>query len=228
MADDQSVLNDLPLVRFLTESARERVIAAGFARSLSKNEALFHEGDPALAMYAVVEGQIKLVRYTPRGKELLLHVVHPGQTFAEAAMFGEGTYPANAVAVAKSRLWCWPQDKLRDMARAEPDLGLAMAGSVALWTRRLALKLELLTQRRVEERLAIYLLSRVGDLELVPGTVVALKEARNLIAAQCGTAPEVLSRTLKRMEEDGVIEASPNTVRILNPKRLRGMAEWID
>ncbi len=228
MANDRSTLRELPLVRYLSESARERVLTAGLERKLAKGEALFHEGDTAGTMYAVIEGQVKLVRYTPRGKELLLHVVHPGQTFAEAAMFGEGTYPATAVGVLKTRLWCWPLERLRELARAEPDLGLAMAGSVSQWTRRLASKLELLTQRRVEERVAVYLLSRTGDLELVPGMKVPLKEPRNLIAAQCGTAPEVLSRTFKRLEEEGIIDASPDSVTILNPKRLRSMAEWID
>lgn len=228
MSDHHDILSGLPLVRYLSDAARERVLAAGVRRDLAKAEILFHEGDAAQAMYAIVEGQMKLVRYTPRGKELLLHVVHPGQTFAEAAMFGEGTYPASAVAVVKTSVWCWPLEKLRQLARAEPDLGLAMAGSVSQWTRRLASKLELLTQRRVEERVAVYLLSRTGDLDLQPGVEVPLREPRNLIAAQCGTAPEVLSRTFKRLEEEGIIDAHPDSVTIKNPKRLRSMAEWID
>ncbi len=88
--------------------------------------------------------------------------------------------------------------------------------------------LPLLTQRRVEERLAIYILCRAGARELRAGDAVELADPHNLIAAQCGTAPEVLSRTFRRLEEDGVFEASPDSVRILDPERLRSLAEWIE
>ena len=48
------------------------------------------------------EDRVKLVRYSPGGKEMLLHLVRPGESFAEAALFGSGTYPATAVGVEKT------------------------------------------------------------------------------------------------------------------------------
>jgi CRP-like cAMP-binding protein len=103
-----------------------------------------------------------------------------------------------------------------------------MLGSVSHWTRKLAGKLDLLTQRRVEERLAIYLIGRAGTLDLEKGDTIPLAEPRNLIAAQCGTAPEVLSRTFRRLEDDGVLTAEPHHVVVLSPGRLRALAEWIE
>ena len=97
-----------------------------------------------------------------------------------------------------------------------------------MWTRRVLSKLELHTQRRVEERLAIYLLSRAGSRDLAPGDRIELAEPRNLIAAQCGTAPEVLSRTFRKLEEEGVLEASPHHVTITDPARLATLAELIE
>lgn len=222
------LLAKVPLLSSLPEVQRTTVLEAGHERRLDKGEALFHEGDAADAMYAVLEGQLKLVRYSPRGKEMLLHLVHPGQSFAEAALFGEATFPATAVAVEKSRLWVWPRVRLEALLRGSPELGLAMLASVSLWVRRLAGKLELLTQRRVEERLAVYLLGRIGASDLRPGDEVELSEPKNLIAAQCGTAPEVLSRTLRRLEEDGILRSLPDRVVVLQPARLRALAEWLE
>jgi hypothetical protein len=51
---------------------------------------------------------------------------------------------------------------------------------------------------------------------------------RNLIAAQCGTAPEVLSRTFRHLEDDGVLAADIDHVTVLRPDRLRALAEWIE
>ena len=222
------ILDSLPLVEQLADDQRERVLGAGLERTLQRGEILFHEGEPAEAVYAVIEGQVKLVRYSPRGRELLLHTVGPGQSFAEAALFAAGTYPATAEAVEPTCLWCLHRAALLEVLRTSPELALAMLGSISRWTRRLVSKLELLTQRRVEERLAIYLLGRAGTEEIRPGDVIPLVEARNLIAAQCGTAPEVLSRTFRHLEEEGVLEAHPDRITVLAPDRLRALAEWIE
>jgi len=228
VSEHPPTLADLPLLQQLTEEQRARVVTAGHQRTVERGEILFHEGEPAEALWAVIEGRLKLVRYSPQGRELLLHLVHPGQTFAEAALFADGTYPATAEAMESSRLWSLPQAALLDLLRGSPELGLAMLGSISLWTRKLATKLELLTQRRVEERLAIYLLSRAGARELMPGDTVELAEPRNLIAAQCGTAPEVLSRTFRRLEDDGLLSAAPHHVTVHLPDRLRELAEHIE
>jgi CRP/FNR family transcriptional regulator len=226
--NDFTTPSQLPLIRHLSESQQRDVLDAGHGKSLRKGDVLFHEQDPAEAMYAVVTGQVKLVRYSPGGKEMLLHLVQPGQTFAEAALFGSGTYPATAVALTETRLWCLPRRRLEELIRRSPDLGLALVGSISVWTRKLAAKLELLTQRRVEERLAVYVLGRAAGRDLQAGTSVALTEPKNLIAAQCGTAPEVLSRTFRRLEAEGILEVDGDTMRILDVERLRALAEWID
>ena len=221
-------LRTLPLFERLTDEQRHRVVAAGGERSFARGEIIFHEGATAEALFVVLEGQVKLVRYSPKGRELLLHLVHPGQTFAEAALFAGDTYPASAEVVEPTRVWSLPRATLIDLMRASPELALAMLASVSMWTRKLAAKLELLTQRRVEERVALYLLGRAGTAALEPGATIELADPRNLIAAQCGTGPEVLSRTFRRLEDDGILAAAPRHVTVLDPVRLRALAEWID
>jgi CRP/FNR family transcriptional regulator len=228
MTESREVLAELPLLSQLAEDQRSAVIEAGHEKSLERGEILFHEGEPSEALFAVISGQLKLVRYSPKGRELLIHLVNPAQTFAEAALFAAATYPATAEATQACRLWCLPRAALLELMRATPELGLAMLGSISVWTRRVVSKLELHTQRRVEERLAIYLLSRAGSRELEPGDRIELAEPRNLIAAQCGTAPEVLSRTFRRLEEEGVLEAAPRHVTITDPGRLADLAELIE
>jgi CRP/FNR family transcriptional regulator len=221
------ILNRLPLLTRLTDGDRRRVVSAGHTHTLAKGEILFHEGDPAENLCAVVSGKIKLVRYSPRGKELLLHLVPEGVSFAEAALFGSGGYPATAEAVEPTVVWCLPRARLVQLLRTQPEIGMAMIGSVSAWTRTLAGKLEMLTQRRVEERLALFLMSRAGRRVLEPGEVIELGQPKHLVAAECGTGPEVLSRTFKRLEEDGIIETGSTTVTVVDPERLADLAEWL-
>ncbi len=228
MSGHHEALVNLPLFEQLTVEQRTRVLAAGHERSFARGEIVFHEGEQAEALFVVLSGQVKLVRYSPKGRELLLHLVHPGQTFAEAALFSGNTYPATAEVMEPSHVWILPRAALTELLREGPELALAMLGSVSMWTRKLASKLELLTQRRVEERVALYLIARAGPGEIQTGDIIRLAEARNLIAAQCGTAPEVLSRTFRRLEEDGILEAAPHHVTVLDPGKLRSLAEWLE
>ncbi len=222
------VLDEAPLLKLLSEQQRQEVIGVGESRTLAKGEVLFHEGDQAPAMFALVSGKLKLVRYSPNGKEVLLHLVRPAQTFAEAALFGEGTYPATAEATEKSQVLRLPRTKLLEMIGKDPELGLAFVASMAQWTRRLAAKIDLLTLRRVEERVAIYLLGRAGGRRLGAGDHVELNEPRNLIASQCGTAPEVLSRTFRKLEDTGILRTEGDKVTVLLPEKLYALAEWIE
>ena len=227
-ASESETLRRIPLIRHLSSDQQVDVIRAGRFRQLVKGEILFHEDDRAESMFGLLEGRLKLVKYSPRGKEMLLHLVRSGESFAEAALFGTGTYPASAVAVESCRIWVLDRQRLMELIRSDPELGLAMLASVSVWTRKLAANLELLTQRRVEERLAVYLLGRIAVAEVSDGDLIQLAEPKHLIAAQCGTAPEVLSRILRRLEEDGILNSEQGGVRVLDVDRLRALAEWID
>ncbi len=228
MSGDPERLAAIPLFEQLSDEQRRRVAAAGFERSYERGAIIFNEGETAEALFVVLAGQVKLMRYSSKGRELLLHLVHPGQTFAEAALFAGVTYPATAEVVEPARVWYLPRAALIDLLRGSPELALAMLGSVSMWTRRLASKLELLTQRRVEERLALYLLARAGTDHPESGATIELAQPRNLIAAQLGTGPEVLSRTFRRLEDDGIIAAAPHHVTVLDAAKLRALAEWIE
>ncbi len=221
------IFADVALLAHLSEEDRARVIETGSWLRLKRNQVLFNEGEKADAIFALVEGRLKLVRYSEKGRELLIHLVKPGQTFAEAALFGAGTFPATAEAVEPSLCWRLPREKLMGLLQTHPELGMAMMASMALWTRRLAGKLQLLTQRRVEERLAVYLFARTGGSLPSPGETVLLGAPKHLVAAQCGTAPEVLSRTFKKLEEAEILKVGSDHVIVLDPAKLRDLAEWI-
>ena len=53
----------------------------------------------------------------------------------------------------------------------------------------------------------------------------AIQLTRDDIAALVGTAPESLSRTLNEFKHDGFIALTPNTIRVLEPEKLR-RAHW--
>jgi CRP-like cAMP-binding protein len=162
MTEPPQILFDAPFLRGLGPAERRLMVAGGQRKTLERDQMLFRAGDPAEAFFVVTSGRVKLVRHTSQGKEMMLHLVEPGQSFAEAAILGDGTYPATAIAVEPCEVWGWKRSRLLSMFAQSPELALGFALSISVWTRRLAQQLELLTQRRVEERLAIYLQGRAA------------------------------------------------------------------
>ena len=92
------VLGGLPLFEPLSPDERERLAAGCRMRAFARGAALFREGERADGMHIVLRGVVKVVRFAPDGREMVLHLVRKGNTIGEAAMFQKGTFPASAVA----------------------------------------------------------------------------------------------------------------------------------
>lgn len=225
VSEPPQILFDAPFLRELGPAERRLMVEGAQHKTLERDQMLFRAGDPAEMFFVVTSGRIKLVRHTSQGKEMMLHLVEPGQSFAEAAILGDGTYPATSIALERSDVWGWKRSRLLSMFEGSPELALGFAMSISVWTRHLAKQLELLTQHRVEERLAIYLQGRAGARVLTAGDEIPLHEPRHLIAAQLGTGPEVLSRTFRRLEEQGVIATDGQSVKILDAAGFAALAE---
>ena len=59
-------------------------------RDYRRGEILFEQGEQASGFYVIDSGKVKIYKLSPDGKERILHIVQPGHTFAEAAIFADG------------------------------------------------------------------------------------------------------------------------------------------
>ena len=56
-------------------------------RQFERGEALWNDGDPAEALWVVAEGQVKTIRASREGTELILQVANGGQLLGEVGLF---------------------------------------------------------------------------------------------------------------------------------------------
>lgn len=102
---------------------------------------LFREGERADGMHIVLRGVVKVVRFAPDGREMVLHLVRKGNTIGEAAMFQKGTFPASAVAVDDVETLFLPADALFTLVTENPEMALRMLAALSLRLRMFAHKL---------------------------------------------------------------------------------------
>src|SRR5690349_17449837 len=98
----ESGLRALPHFKMLPADLLSDIASMTKRRSYDANEAIFREGDPCHAFYAIESGSAKLYRLSADGSEQVVHSLHSGATFAEAALLSFGRYPIHAKAMEAS------------------------------------------------------------------------------------------------------------------------------
>ncbi len=190
----------IPLFAGLPPRLLERLAPLAALREVAKDAFLFHEGEPCNGLYVLLDGAVLLSRFgAAEGREVPLHMVLPGQSFAEAALFGGLPFPATARAARPSRIAFLPGPPLLAMIREDPDVALALLASQARWLQRLVGRLAQLGTEDAESRLR-------GWLRAAGGRTVRIQGTKKALAAQLGMSPETFSRALSALREKGLLE----------------------
>lgn len=210
-------IRKLPLFSDLSEEQLEKISAIVRVRALKRKQVLFREGDPVEGMFFVLDGRLKLYKLAPDGKEHILHVVSPGQGFAEAAVFMRGGYPAFAEALQASSVLCLPKAEFIGLMREEPDISLAIIATMSRYLKLFADRIEDLSLKDVSARFARWMLKLAEekgcdfwDLEIT----------KSELASQLGTVSETLSRTLRKFQDEGWIQVRGRFMKILDRNAL--------
>lgn len=186
-----------------------------------RGDLLFSEGDVAVGFYVLAEGRVKVYKLSPDGKERILHIVQPGNSFAEAAIFGDGHYPAYAEPLQPARLLFFPKQDFLELLHTRSEIAINMIGGLSRFLRQFASQVEQLTFQDVPARLAGYILNLAGD-EM---SVVQLPIPKGQLASNLGTVSETLSRTFRKLSEEGLISVKGKEITILDRDGLEDTSD---
>lgn len=198
----------------------QQVAQITVVRTLERDDYLFRQGDPSTGFYVVQHGAVNVHRVNAAGKEQVIHVFRPGESFAEATLATDRGYPADARAVEPSQVLHVQKAGFVALLRRQPELALRMLAAMSLHLRTLVGQLDDLTLKDVETRLANWLVKRCPDATSQQPTKVCLTMTKRVLAAEIGTVSETLSRTLAKLREQGLVEVSGRTIVVHSPMRL--------
>lgn len=212
----REIVKKSPLFSGVTEKDLDDLLAICRVRTSPRGEVLFSDGEEAAGFYIVGSGKVKIYKLSPEGKERILHIVHPGNTFAEAAIFGNGLYPACAEPLAVSELIFFPRDAFLGLLHHNSQIAINMIGGLSKFLRQFATQIEELTFKDVPARLASYLL----DLSNSEETTVELPVSKSQLASNLGTVSETLSRSFRKLSDEAMIVVKGKSIEILDRARL--------
>ncbi len=221
----QDILAAIPSFQGLSENQLNEIKKIVVNRHYTKGELIFSEGDHGDGFYVVAAGMIKIFKMSIEGKEHIMRIVGPGESFGQVSVYAGRTFPAGAQAIAKSHLLFLPRSTFVDLITHNPSLALSMLASLSMRLREFTVHVERLALKEVPGRLAAYLIHLVDEQANEP-ELVSLNISKVQLASLLGTTPETLSRILSRMADSGLIEVKKRDIRIRDHSGLEELAEY--
>ncbi len=224
--EKRRILRNIYLFSGVSEADLEVLTQMAVGKAFPRQATIFWEGREAQGFFILIAGYVKLVKSSPDGKEYILRLVGPGESFAEAAVFSEAPYPATAMALEDCDTLFFPKGPFLRHLAASPTLARNMLATLSRLNLHLTRQLEDLSLKEVSARLARYILERCQETHgrIDKGLRFELPTTKTHLAAYLGTISETLSRTLSRLKSEGVIEVDKGKITIIDPGVLKNMA----
>lgn len=223
MKKSGDILARVPGFEGLPREDLEKVESIAIVRKYRKGEVIFSEGDDGDGFFVVVKGRVKVLKVSPEGKEVILHVCGVGDHFGQVAVYAGRTFPAGAEALVETELLFFPRQAFLELISREPNVALSMLSVLSIRLRQLTMQVENLALKEVPGRLASYLLYLAEEQE-APGAVT-LDTSKGQLASMLGTTPETLSRIFADMSARGLIGVDRREVVLLDPEALEELAQ---
>ena len=204
----------------LDETTLKAVKQAAIPRNYDSGQLIILEGEPNSGLYLIEGGWVKVVKIAVDGREQVLRFLGPGEVFNAISVLTGTPNPASVAALEETRLWVLLHDTMQRLIDEHPTLAKQMIQDLAGRVLHLISLVDDLSLRTVEARLARLLVEQaVGD------KVYRKKWATQAeMAARLGTVPDVLSRSLRNLAEQGIIQAERSLIQILDMEALKQKA----
>jgi CRP-like cAMP-binding protein len=204
----------------LSELDLSTIASMSVPQPVAKGDYLFTQGAAVRGFFVVQQGAIKVHRTNSNGKERVLHVFRPHESFAEETLLSGTGYSANASAVESSLVLMVPKAEFISLLKRRPELALRMLWSLNGHLHLLVSLLDDLTLKDVKTRLANWLIRHCTDPNSQEPCRIQLPTTKRLLALELGTVSETLSRTLAKFRSQRLLTVDGPTLTLLCPVQL--------
>lgn len=208
---DLAVQIKLQFPHFNAELISE-IVKHALEKEVPKDTELLREGQFIKVIPLVLKGVLKV--YTKHeDKELLLYYIQPNESCIMSFSAGINNQPSKIYAVTEedSHLLLIPSEKLSKWTKQFPDFNSLFFLQYNLRYSDLLDTINSLLFEKLDKRVLDYLKEKVLVTQNNP-----LKISHRQIASELGTAREVISRIVKKLELEGKVKQSPTTIEILD------------
>lgn len=208
MIDKKQLLEVFPhihsdLISEITNSAMQKEIPKGTE--------ILREGQFVSSVPIVLNGLIKVYKQYKK-RDLLLYYIKPNESCIMSFAAGLKNEPSNVYAQTEedTTALLLPVEKISDWIKQYPDLNSLFFQQYNLRYSELLDTIQQVLFIKMDKRLYDYLSEKAELLDKNP-----LKMSHREIANDLGTAREVVSRVIKKLENEGKVKQQSSGIKIL-------------
>ena len=169
------------------------------------------EGEQAYFYYQIIRGSVKMLNTNEEGKEFVQGIFKDGESFGEPPLFQNSVYPASAFVEAGATLYKMPKVAFFQLLKEHFDIHLQFTATLAKRLMYKAMIMREISSHDAKHRILTlidYLKSEYGQ----PGQPFKVMLTRQQISDLLGIRVETVIRTIKQMEEEGLVKITGRKV----------------
>ncbi len=240
-------LKKIYLFSDLSEQELEKIISFSQYKKLKKGDMLFFDTEPFIGFYCMLGGSVKLYKISSEGREHIVHIMYPYNTFAEVPVFDNyeavmnntAVYPINAMATEDdTEVLLISAKPFLTFIKENPNICLKFLSTLSRRLKLLNDHIENITLHDIKKRLAKYIFNELEKekkkkLKIEKEKKIILKDVNSFelniskydLASHLGTILETLSRTFKKLQDEKIIEVKGKRINVLDCKKLKSCFE---
>ena len=197
------------------DAAGETILKLAHKIQAPAGSVLFRQGDSCNNFIMVTSGRVKVVAHSHTGREVLLYRIENKGTcvLTTSCLLGKQSYPAEGIAETDITAYLLPESAFEQALNQSSDLRKFIFSSYANPLSEVIELVQSIAFESIETRLVEYLIKN-NDSSM---TITC---SHQQIANELGTAREVISRQLKRLEQQGIIRLERGKVLICDFDQL--------
>ena len=213
----QQLLTLFQAFRQMPEATVDYVVRQSPLKNVPVGTVLFTPGTLCQMFPLVLSGVVRVSRIGPKGRELPLYRVHPGEScvLTTTCLLGNTAYNATGVVESDLSAIAMPSEVFNRLLGEEVSFRQFVFG---LFTDRVSELMQLVEEvafRRLDERLARLLLSMNNPV----------RATHQQLADELGSVREMISRLLRSFEERGWVALGREQIELRDVTALKELAE---
>ena len=215
----------MPLLREVASADHGLVRAASRVATFEAGETIYRQGAPSGALALLVEGRAKLSVPSAHGRELVVSLIEPCQSFGEIGFLDGLPRSLDAAAILPSSVVLVRRAALLEIMGRTPALAMAFAEATCKRLRRITSTVHQAIFYGVKERLADRLLHLAAAIPHAPDTTVpTLTVWQHELADMVGMTRESVNKQLRTWHADKLIRLSRGQIALMNVSELSRIA----
>ena len=203
-----------PTASALPPSLLEELVRLGPARHYPKGSIIVTDGEPALSMYVIQQGRLRVYVSGDDAREVELNVLGAGEYFGELMLDGQ-VRSASVIALTPARLTMIGRADFERTLMQRPDIAFHVIQHLIQRVRALSRNVQGLASKDVYGRI-VQLFNELardeGGARVVPGPL-----SQQAIADRVGASRSMVNRILQDLTAGGNVQVSRERIVLIKP-----------